>query len=451
MGQRVSCNPFTLQLALFFLLCLCESHCAPLMGIKDSVLVEIKANTLAPDISPSGDTQPFLPLLAPSPLTAFTNNTVPILSGLCTLNFFAAESVISTTATDCWASFAPYLANVVCCPQFDATLVIIIGQSSKYSGILALNKTHSKHCLSDFEKILESQGANDNLQKICSFQPENLTEASCPVTDVDEFERIVDSPGLMAACGRIDPVNECCDQVCQNSILDAARKIALNAMSNMDGASISPVNSRRIDDCKNIVLRWLASRLDPSSANGVLRGISNCNVNKVCPLVFPNMTNVVKECESVISNQTACCKAMESYVSQLQQQSFLTNLQALNCAALLGMRLQKANISYNVYNLCHVNLKDFSLQVGSQESGCLLPSLPSDATHDKTSGIGFICDLNDNIAAPWPSKSYVPASSCNKTTKLPALPTATSSQSGRYTEDLMFPLLVIFSLVITIL
>jgi hypothetical protein len=57
------------------------------MGIKDSVLVEIKANTLAPDISPSGDTQPFLPLLAPSPLTAFTNNTVPILSGLVYLPF----------------------------------------------------------------------------------------------------------------------------------------------------------------------------------------------------------------------------------------------------------------------------------------------------------------------------------------------------------------------------
>ena len=82
----------------------------------------------------------------------------------------------------------------------------------------------------------------------------------------------------------------------------------------------------------------------------------------VCPLVFPNMTDVVKECGSVISNQTSCCKSMESYVSKLQQQSFLTNLQALNCAASLGMRLQKANISYNVYNLCHINLKDFSLQ-----------------------------------------------------------------------------------------
>lgn len=84
--------------------------------------------------------------------------------------------------------------------------------------------------------------------------------------------------------------------------------------------------------------------------------------SSVCPLVFPNMTDVGKECGSVISNQTSCCKSMESYVSKLQQQSFLTNLQALNCAASLGMRLQKANISYNVYNLCHINLKDFSLQ-----------------------------------------------------------------------------------------
>lgn len=179
------------------------------------------------------------------------------------------------TATDCQASFAPYMANVVCCPQFDATLEIILGQSSKYSGRLALNKTQASHCLSDVEKILESQGANEELQKICSFHPENLTVASCPVTDVDEFERTVDSSRLLAACGRIDPVNECCDQVCQNSILDAAKKISLNGISNKE-----VVPHGRIDDCKNIVLRWLASRLDASSANGVLRGLSNCNVNK---------------------------------------------------------------------------------------------------------------------------------------------------------------------------
>lgn len=84
--------------------------------------------------------------------------------------------------------------------------------------------------------------------------------------------------------------------------------------------------------------------------------------DSACPLVFPNMKNVVENCGGVIHNETACCKAMESYVSQLQEQSFITNVQALNCAASLGLNLQKANVSNNVYSLCHINLKDFSLQ-----------------------------------------------------------------------------------------
>lgn len=53
---------------------------------------------------------------------------------------------------------------------------------------------------------------------------------------------------------------------------------------------------------------------------------------------------------------------MESYMSNLQEQSFITNVQASNCAALLGKKLQRANVSIDVYNLCHINLKDFSLQ-----------------------------------------------------------------------------------------
>lgn len=171
------------------------------------------------------------------------------LSGLCTLKFSAAESVMSITATDCWASFAPYLANVVCCPQFNATLAILIGHSSKYSGSLVLNMTQARHCLADVDKILESQGANENLQQICSFEPENLTEASCPVTDVNEFEHIVNSSGLMAACGIINLVTECCDRVCQTAIQDAARKIAQKGISNEN-----KIPGGMIDDCKNVVL-----------------------------------------------------------------------------------------------------------------------------------------------------------------------------------------------------
>jgi hypothetical protein len=51
--------------------------------------MEPKVNALAPDISPSADSQPFLPLLAPSPLIPFTNSTVPKLSGLVYLPFMA--------------------------------------------------------------------------------------------------------------------------------------------------------------------------------------------------------------------------------------------------------------------------------------------------------------------------------------------------------------------------
>lgn len=56
------------------------------------------------------------------------------------------------------------------------------------------------------------------------------------------------------------------------------------------------------------------------------------------------------------------------------------------------------------------------------EYGCLLPSLPSDAVFDQTSGVSFLCDLNDNIPAPWPSTSQGSSSSaCNKCTHIPSL------------------------------
>lgn len=74
------------------------------------------------------------------------------------------------------------------------------------------------------------------------------------------------------------------------------------------------------------------------------------------------MKNITMECSHIISNRTTCCKAVENYVAHLQKQSFVTNLQALNCAASLGMTLQKANVTQNVYEHCHINLKDFSLQ-----------------------------------------------------------------------------------------
>ncbi|CAL5408370.1 unnamed protein product [Camellia sinensis] len=423
-----------------------ESCCGSLDYLKSSEIMDKRTDALSPEMSPSAAHQPYFPLVAPSPLAPFTNNTVPKLSGLCMLNFATVESMMSMTSIDCIAVFAPFLANVICCPQLEATLVVLTGQSSKDTNLLALNNTLANHRQSDFEQILVGQGASDNLQQICSIRPSNLTAASCPVNDVNEFESTVDSSMLLAACEKIDTVNECCDQICQNAISKAARKLALKAydLLGMDGSHAFSDHSTRVSDCEVIVHRWLASKLDPSRAKDVLRGLSNYNVNKVkvtnifvacimrllmfkgvCPLVFPNMSNVSKGCGNGITNQTACCNAMESYVSRLQKQSFITNLQAVNCAASLGMKLQKANITENVYNLCRISLKDLSLQ----EYGCLLPSLPSDVIFDTSSGVTFMCDLNNNIPAPWPSGFQIP-SLCNKTVKIPALPAATSGQSG---------------------
>ncbi|KAE7997250.1 hypothetical protein FH972_001898 [Carpinus fangiana] len=39
-------------------------------------------DAILPEISPSGSPQPFLPLLAPTPLVPFTNATVPKLSAV---------------------------------------------------------------------------------------------------------------------------------------------------------------------------------------------------------------------------------------------------------------------------------------------------------------------------------------------------------------------------------
>lgn len=444
-----------LKLLFLFLLLFCfkKFHCSSLNNLRSSLLFDKKVDDLLPQISPIGNPQPLYPLLAPSPLSPFTitNSSAPKLSGLCTLDFDAIDTMMSMTAIDCFTVFAPYLANVVCCPQFEATLVILIGQSSKKTKNLSLNSTLAKHCLNDFDQILMGQGANNSLQQICSIGPSNLTEASCPVKDLDGFEKMVNTSKIIAHCEKIDLVNECCQETCQNAISEAAKDLA-SVSYEFDAVGLrrpSDISNRAINDCKNIVLRWLASKLEPSRAKEVLRGLANCNLNKVCPLVLPNVRPVARGCGDGISNQTLCCSAMENYVSHLQKQSFLTNLQALNCAASLGKKLQKENITNNVYNLCHISLQDFSLQAnGMQESGCLLPSLPSDATFDRSSGVSFLCDLNDHIPAPWPSISHVPTSSCNKTVKIPALPAAASGQRGLYTDAVMFLLLYMMTIVV---
>ncbi|WJX27144.1 hypothetical protein P8452_15996 [Trifolium repens] len=432
------------MLFLFILLlCARESHSTR----GGHVQQDNRVDSMIPKIAPLGAPQvqqPFLPLLAPSPLTPFTNISIPKLSGQCTLNFTTAKSLLSVTAIDCWEFFAPYLANVMCCPQLEATLTVLIGQSSKYTNALALNGTVAKHCLSDVEQILMGQGASGDLKKICSINSSNLTEASCPVKHVNDFSDMVDTSKLLIACEDIDPVKECCYQICHNAILEAATTIASKGSNilDLDASRDLPEHSIRVNDCRNIVLRWIASKLDPSHAKKVLRGLSNCRLNKVCPLVLPDVKQVAKGCGNRIRNKTVCCNAMESYVSHVQKQTFVTNLQALGCAETLAMKLKKSNVTDDVYSLCRITLKDFSPQVAIQESGCLLPSLPSDAIFDSSTGVTFLCDLNDNIPAPWPSTSQVATSSCNKSVNIPALPAAASGQSCLYNHDVLIFLLV---------
>ncbi|KAH9619492.1 hypothetical protein KSS87_000594 [Heliosperma pusillum] len=402
-----------------------ELHDFLYFNVSDCSLLKDLSGS-APDgflpISPEGGPQPLFPFLAPSPLSPFTNSTIPKLSGMCPFDFSAAENLMGITSTDCFTAFAPFLANVICCPQLQATLAVLVGQSSKDTKLLALNKTLANHCLSDVDQVLVSQGANDNLQQICNIHSSNLTEGSCPVKDVSEFEATVNTSKLLAACGKINLVDECCTQTCQNAISEAAQNI-----TSKDGdLGKVPQLSVIAEDCTTIVQRWLASKLHPSRAKEVLRGLTNCNINKVCPLSLPDTKHVVKKCANVISDKVACCSELESYLSHLQNQSFITNLQAVNCAAALGMKLQLQNVTSNVYNLCSVSLKKFSLQ----ESGCLLQSLPSDVTFDQTTGITFLCDLNDNIPATWPSANQLTTSSCNKAVNIPALPAAASGQNG---------------------
>nr|BAK03275.1 predicted protein [Hordeum vulgare subsp. vulgare] len=342
----------------------------PVIHRIDHAEEDADSGGLMPELSPTGSPQPFVPFLAPAPLAPFYNNSTPKLSGKCSLNFTAINGLMTTTAVDCFASFAPFLANVICCPQLQATLTILIGQSSKQTGSLALDPTLANYCLSDVQQLLMSQGASDDLHSICSVHLSNATEGSCPVSTVDAFESVVDSSKLLEACRKVDPVNECCSQTCQSAISDAARKI-----SSKDAVLTSETASPKVDSCRNVVLRWLSSRLEPASATKMLRQISNCNVNGV----------------------------------------------------------------------------------GSQESGCLLPSMPSDASFDPSSGISFTCDLNDNIAAPWSPSLQASASTCNKSAAapgptIPERPAATSAQNGVNHNRLELSLAVcLVALVATIL
>ncbi|KAJ7236559.1 hypothetical protein O6H91_Y446800 [Diphasiastrum complanatum] len=370
---------------------------------------------------PVGSPEPWIPTISPSPLIpVFPNPSPPMLSGHCPVDFSVVAEIIDRTAQDCPAPLAAYVGNVICCPQFESLICILQGQHGLAAGQLTFNVTEAEYCSKDILSLLVSEGANSSILNICSFQTANLTGGSCPVKDNTEFAQLVNTTKLLAACKAVDPLKECCDPVCKPALIQAATQLATKsppivvAHSEMIEASRSQV----LDDCMDVVLAWLAGQLSPTSANTALRNLLSCKVNEECPLIFNNPSSVIQACGGQSPSVKTCCTELHKYISDIQQQTFITDLQALHCVTLLGLMLKKGAVTANVYELCSIDLKDFSLQ-GNSDQGCLLNSLPTDVMSNR-SGISFTCDLNNNIPAPWPPTS-TPAL-CSRNTSVPTIP-----------------------------
>ncbi|KAG9149370.1 hypothetical protein Leryth_003340 [Lithospermum erythrorhizon] len=364
-----------------------------------------------------------LPPMYPSFPTTYN----PVLTGRCPVNFSAISSIIEKTASDCSRVLAPVVGNVICCPQFSSLLHIFQGFYSTSSDKLVLQNAVAEDCFTDIISILASRGANSSISSMCSTKSSNLTGGSCPVKDVSTFEKSVNTSKLLQACSTVDPLKECCRPVCQPSIMEAAVKISTENSVLRDNKNIigSPASIGSLNDCKGVVFSWLSRKLPSEDANSAFRVLSSCKVNKACPLHFDPPSEVIKACRNVGAPNPSCCSSLNTYISTIQKQMLITNRQAIMCATLFGSMLQKGGVMTNVYDLCDVDLSDFSLQAYGQQ-GCLLRSLPeADVVYDNSTGYSFTCDLSNNIAAPWPSSSSVTSLSlCAPEMSLPALPTS---------------------------
>ncbi|KAF6995092.1 hypothetical protein CFC21_011656 [Triticum aestivum] len=383
------------------------------------------------EISPSvlpHNTNPVEPL---SPMYPNYTSYDPVLTGKCHVNFSDLSFIMDKTASDCSVPLAPLVADVICCPQVSSLMDIFQAAYGGGNNTLVLNQASANACFSDIMSILASKGANTNIPELCTLRPSNLTDASCPVKDISSFERMVNVSKLLDACSSVDPLKECCRPVCQPAIVEAAVHISSGGASMFGSTTIpgSAVGINTVSDCKGVVHSYLSVKLSSEVANSAFRVLSGCKVNKVCPLEFDDPSSVVKACGKA-SSRPSCCTALQSYIATRQKQIFVTNLQAINCATMFGSMLQKAGVGNDIYGLCDIDLKDFSLQAFGQQ-GCLLRSLPTDIVFDNVTGISFTCDLSDNIAAPWPSSSSLQSLSlCAPEMSLPALPVSPLSGSS---------------------
>ncbi|XP_047316719.1 uncharacterized GPI-anchored protein At1g61900-like [Impatiens glandulifera] len=386
--------------------------------------------------NPFPDPTESLPPMYPTLPTTYD----PVLTGKCPVNLSELSSIMDKTALDCARPFTAFVGNVICCPQFGSLLRIFKGYYSIKSNELVLKNATATDCFSDIVSILASRRANSSIPTLCSAKPSNLTGESCPVKELSTFEKTVNTSTLLESCSSVDPLKECCRPICQPAIMEAALKLsAVQTLSGSNGDFFGGPNT--VNDCKDVVYSWISRKLSLDAANSAFRILSACKVNKVCPLNLENPSEVIKACKNVAAPSPSCCSSLNSYIGRIQKQMLITNKQAIICSTLLGSILQKGGVITNVYELCDVDLKDFSLQ--AFEQGCLLRSLPVDMVYDNVTGLGFSCDLNGNIVAPWPSSSSVTSFSlCAPEMSLPALPTSENLGNPGYHSSFRFEFLV---------
>ncbi|GMN36246.1 hypothetical protein TIFTF001_005858 [Ficus carica] len=401
---------------------------------------------ISPSILPHN---PFPDETLPPMYPTFPARYDPVLTGKCPVNFSSLTSIMDKTASDCSQPLAALVGNVICCPQLNSLVHIFQGFHSITSDKLVFQNSSANDCFKDIISVLESRGANGTIPALCSVKSSNLTGGSCPVKDVATFEKIVNTSKLLEACSSVDPLKECCRPICQPAVMEAAllisgRQMTINENKNIAG-EFTHIDS--INDCKGVVYAYLSRELPMDTANTAFRILSSCKVNKgiaaknavhtlallvkmhpcgaVCPLDFKHPSEVIKACRNVVAPSPSCCSSLNAYIAGIQKQMLITNKQAIICATVFGSMLRKGGVVTNVFELCDVDLKDFSIQAAYGQQGCLLRSLPTDVILDNVTGFSFTCDLSDNIAAPWPSSSSISSISlCAPEMSLPALPTS---------------------------
>ncbi|CAN4118027.1 unnamed protein product [Withania somnifera] len=201
------------------------------------------------------------------------------------------------------------------------------------------------------------------------------------------------------------------------------------------------------DDCFKDIISILASRGANSSLSSMCSVKSSNLTGESCPVkdisAFEKVVNTSKLLEScgAVDPLKECCRPVcQPAISEaaLQISGIKPTLSdnkniigapsesdTLNdCKGVVyswiarKLRFEDANAAFRLLSSCKVN------KAYGQE-GCLLRSLPADLIYDNSTGFSFTCDLNDNIAAPWPSSSSVTSLSlCAPEMSLPALPTS---------------------------